>query len=576
MKDATHTPAPAAKRTFDIDRLRLPALALLSFIYVFGSNWLFMCRYGVNDNSGVLEYAQLGLPSAAMGVPLVKLLHLGYTLLPALPWYGLCYYLFHVLSIFVWLWSFSRIFRPWWLSGIFSLAFLGYYLPFVLLLDYTDTAMMLCAASLSWLLLEAMEQRPGHMRFLAPGLMFALGALARPEVPLGSLAYAFPLAVLVLLARMRLQPFAKEIPRLALIGLIFFAPMAVNLAADAVYRQYIESPQQRQYDRYDAVREELEKHTTRARKQMIMRDTSLLSSIGWTRIDAVHIFNWNYLDERKDTIQALQTLLDKAPPRDISPGDFIQGVRAQFVIDPSPLLLLGAALISLLSLWRQRWLGVVSLAAPLYCIVFTTFMTQFFLYSDRTELPLVMGCGFMSLLVCYRVATPDRQEPDKPSIAVALLSALLVCSGAYSTLSAAAADRSHIVQGMGEAQQKLATLNGSYAGRVLLLQPGIGSRQITNSDPLETPTVRYQPIDLGWSTFSPLFYSQIGKLGIHHGYELVDALVDNPNAYLVGTAGWCYNLLDYVDAARRPRIQTVEILKFADGSSLYQLREEKK
>lgn len=229
-------------RAIDLRRLRLPALALFCFFYVFGTTWLFACRFGINDNYGVLVYAQHGFVSILMGAPLVKLLHLGYTTLPGIAWFGLCYYLFHVLSLFVWLWSFSRVFRPWWLASAFSLAFLGYYLPYLLYLDYTETSMMLCAASLVWALLEVIEERPSILRFLMPGAMFALGALARPEVPLGSLSYALPLALLVALWRLREQASVKQATRLALIGLVFFAPMLVNLAADAAYSQFGETP----------------------------------------------------------------------------------------------------------------------------------------------------------------------------------------------------------------------------------------------------------------------------------------------------------------------------------------------
>src|SRR5690348_12218415 len=154
IRDTTRPPKTPGGQTFDVGCLRVPALALLSFVYVFGIIWSFKTiRFGINDNTGVLEYAQHGLPSAAMGVPLVKLLYLGYSTLPAVPWYGLCYYLFQVLGVFVWLWSISRVFRPWWLAGLFSLVFIGYYLPGVLYLDYTGTAMMLCAASLTWVFL---------------------------------------------------------------------------------------------------------------------------------------------------------------------------------------------------------------------------------------------------------------------------------------------------------------------------------------------------------------------------------------------------------------------------------------
>lgn len=568
-------PTPIRGQSFDIGRLRLPGLALLAFAYVFGTTLLFMVRFGTNDNIGVLEYAQLGLPSAAMDIPLVKLLHLGYILLPALSWYGLSYYLFNVLSVFVWLWSFSRVFRPWWLAALFSLVFLGYYLPFVLYLDYTNTAMMLCAASLSWIFLEVMEERTGYLRFLGPGLMFMLGSMARPEVPLGSLAYAFFPALLVIFWRLRAQPWVNELPRLAVITAIFFAPMVVNLAGDTVYRDYFESPQQQQYDRFDTAREALEKRTTRPTKRKIMRDAPLLASVGWTFIDAYHIFNWNYLDERVDTVQALQTLLEKAPPQHVAFRYFIGYMSGWFDFNQFTVLLLGSALISLLILLRHPWLGTMALATPFYCMVFSTFMSLYFTYTSRTQDPLVTGYGFLALIISYRIATADGQERGKLPVTAALASILLASMGAYSILNAEAAVRDNHIGVIRDAQEQLDILNHDYAGSVILMDPN-GGTPVFKLDPLENHPVLFQPIDLGWSTFSPLFYQQISKLGVQHGYQLVDALIANPNAYELGNPQWCENLLDYASNRSQRHIDVVEVRKLpGDRYNLYRFEEKK-
>lgn len=573
MKDATPTIAPKTKWIFDVDRLRLPALALLSFVYVFGSNWLFLCRYGINDNYGILEYAQHGMPSILTGLALVKLLHLAYSTAPGVPWHGLCYYLFHVLSVFVWLWSFSRVFRPWWLAAAFSTVFLGYYLPYLLFLDYTTTSAMLCAGSLVWAFLEVLEEAPGYLRFLAPGVMFTLGELARPEVPLGSLSYAFPLALLVIFWKMRLQTLRRAVPRLALISLIFFAPMLVNLAGNTVYAVYFKSPQQLQYERFDAARKALEKHTTRPTKRKIMRDAPLLASVGWTFIDAYHMFNWNYLDERVDTVQALQTLLEKAPPQHVAFRDFIGSMRGWFDFNQFTVLLLGSALISLLILRCQPWLGTVALAAPFYCIVFSTFMSLYFTYTSRTQDPLVTAYGFLALIISYRIATAAGQEQSKLPIAVALVSILLAGIGAYSILSAEAAVRDKHVGVISAAQEQLDILNQDYAGSVILMDPN-GGMPIFKLDPLKYHPVLFQPIDLGWSTFSPLFYQQIAKLGIQHGYQLVDALIANQNAYELGDQQWCENLLDYASNRGQRHIDVVEVRKLPGGRyNLYRFEE---
>lgn len=552
-------------------RYTLSLLALISITYVFGSIWLFECRYGVNDNGAVLEYIQRGLPIAFTGILLTKLLHLGYTLVPEMPWFGLWFYTMHVLSVCAWLWLLSRVFRPWWLAGLFILIFLGYYLPFLLYLDYTDTAMMLCWASLGSVLLMVMEQRPGHLRFLAPGILFMLGELARPQVPLGCLAYAFPLAILVSFCQLSDRPSGVEIRRLALVGLIFFAPAVVNLAVDTAYRHYGEDPQQMQFDAFNALRGKLSTDLTRSRKQMIMQDAPLLASLHWTRVDAVHLFNWNFLDERVDTIPALQALWDKAPAEDIGFENFIGRLRAQAQIDPENLLLLASVLLSLLLVWRRPWLGMIALSAPVYCLVCSSVLSLFLAYSDRTEAPLVLGYGFVSLIICYYTAALGKERADRLSLATALACVLLGCMGAYSILDAEAASRPRITAAITASQEKLDTLNRDYAGQVILMAPN-GAMPIFKLSPLKNHPVYFQPIELGWSTFSPLFYQQIGKLGIQHGYELVDALIAH-RAYVLGTPEWCHNLLDYVSDPDKRHIDVIEVRRFDDSNVLYQLEE---
>jgi len=351
--------------------------------------------------------------------------------------------------------------------------------------------------------------------------------------------------------------------------------MLLNLAGNTVYDVYFKSPQQLQYERFDAARKALEKHTTRLTKQKMMRDAPLLASVGWTFIDAYHMFNWNYLDERVDTVQALQTLLEKAPPQHVAFQDFIGSMRGWLDFNQFTVLLLGSALISLLILRRQPWLGAVALAAPLYCIVFSTFMSLYFTYTSRTQDPLVTGYGFLALIICYRVATAGGEERGKLPVTAALASILMASVGAYFILSAEVAARDNHVRAIRDAQEQLDTLNRDYAGSVILMAPN-GGMPVFKLNPLENHPVFFHPIDLGWSTFSPLFYQQISKLGVQHGYQLVDALIADPNAYELGNRQWCESLLDYASNRSQRHIDVVEVRKLpGDRYNLYRFEEKK-
>lgn len=565
---------PKAAPTFNTKALALPGLVLFSAVYVFGTACLLNCKYLINDNALILEYAKRGLPIPYSGMLFLKLLHLAYSTTPDMPWYGLSLYALHVVCVFLWLWFFSRVIRPWWLACIMVLGFLGYYLVFLIYLDYTSTAVMLCSTSLTWAFLEVMERRPGYLRFLGPGIVFLMGMQVRPQVPLGALAYVLPIALLVAMWCLHGRHFRFEARRLVLISLVFFAPLATGLATDTAYNQYALTPKQAQFDAFNSLRGKLQNDITRPRKQEMMRDKALLASIHWTFIDAYHFFNWNFLDERIDTVAALQAMLDRAPPPNVSFREFSNAMVERLAPNPVLLLILCSIPFSLLILYRRRWLGMAALLAPVYCIALSSYMYLFFVYGDRTETPFVTGFGFCSLLISGAIAARDGDGKSRALLPATLIGALLICASSYWVLRPNIGSQEKQIEAAVETRQELEVLNRDFSGKIILMKP-TGSLALQKLDPLETYTVGFQPIYLGWNTFSPLFYDQIGKLGVEHGYQLVDALIANPDAYELGTQQWCYTLLDYASNRSKRRIDVTEVRKFPDGTSLFRFVESK-
>ncbi len=562
-------------RCFDTHRFRLLGLAIFSAVYVFGCACLFTCDYVTNDSALLLEYGKQGLPIAYMGMLFTGFLHLAYTAVPDMPWYGLSLYAMHVLSVFLWLWLLSRVFQPRWLAMVFSAAFLAYYLTFLIHLDYTSTAIMLCDVSLAWVFLDAMEQKTGYLRFLGAGGVFTLGWLVRPEVPLGALAYALPLALMAAFWRLREQPLAGEVRRLALISLVFFAPVVVNIAGDTVYRHYTLTPQQAQFDAFNAARGKLMNGLTVAEKGVVIRDNRLLATSHLTRHDVRDLFGWNFLDERVDNATSLQALLDGVPPTRISRREFVKEMIFTFPRQTAFLLFLCCMLLSIPVLLRRVWLGGLGLLAPVYWAALTTYMSLAFLFLHRVELPFSMGFGFLCLLICGTAADRAYVSRDRVFLSIVLLGALLCCRGAGANLG----HEVHLQgQSAGQAEAtrgKLEILNRDYAGRVILLKPD-SALALETLAPLDSYQLLFRPIDLGWNTFSPLFYQQIGALGIQHGYQLVDALIANPDAYLLGQEYWCNALLQYASDSDKRHIAVVEVRRFPDGTGLYRLEEMKK
>jgi hypothetical protein len=374
---------------------------------------------------------------------------------------------------------------------------------------------------------------------------------------------------------LRGKPLGPEARRFALIGLVFFAPVVINIAGDAAYRHYTLTPQQAQFDAFNSLRGKLMNDLTVAGKGVVITDKPLLAAAHLTRHDARDFFGWNFLDERVDTLAALQTLQDGIPPTRVSRRELLNEMIFGFPRQPAFLLLLSSMLLSMLALLRRAWLGGLGVLAPIYWAGLTTYMSLAFLFLHRVELPFSMGFGFLSLLICGMVATRVYDTRNRVFLSIVLVSAVLCCWGAYSDFRQEL-QLQHRWAGQAELTRgKLEILNREYAGRVILLKPD-GALALEMLPPLESYQLQFRPIDLGWNTFSPLFYRQIGALGIQHGFQLVDALVANPDAYLLGQEYWCNALLNYASDHDKRHISVVEIRKFPDGTGLYRLEEIKK
>lgn len=553
--------------------LRELGLALFAVLFVCLTVRLLTPSYMENDDVTIADYAMRGFAVRYMGIFLTGLMHLGYSWRPDLAWYGLILYLCHFLSMYLWLSLIFRTFRPSWLAALYGLLFLGFYLVFLVYLDYTSTSVMLCCVSLVWAYLDVMQRRPGWLRYVGLGMVFMLGAMVRPHGAPGSLIYTLPLGLLAAWICLKGNPLRPELRRLALIALLFLAPVALEFAADQAWRAATASPEQAQYDDFNAIRGKLQR-INRGRKRHVMEDKRLLADAGWTRRDAAFFFNWNFLDERVDTPATLRKVFEHAPPPRVSADNLLHILKGRTANDALFLLLL-APWPLLLLFGRRRWaLGAVALLLPLYCVAITSFMFLFFAFTYRVELPFEVAFGFSSLLMAGTLL--DREpELDTRLRLGALLAALLVAGIGLTQIL------SHQYRGwQGErlaaqrTQKMVAVLNRDFAGSVILLEPKAGL-PLEHLDPLQVVHLSFTPVQLGWSTFSPRFYSQIGQLGIQHGYELVDALITHEHAYLLGGKAWCMNLLPYATVVDAAKVQPVLVQRLTPGVAVYQFKVQK-
>jgi hypothetical protein len=511
--------------------------------------------YIENDDLTIVDFVIRGFDVRYAGVLFTDLLHQLYLLARHVPWYGLALYAAHVLSLSLWFGLLWRVLRPTWLAALACLLLCAAYLVFLFYLNYTSASVMLCLAALGWLCVDLMEGRYGWRRLLGFGLVFMLGAWIRPQGAMGAVAYALPLLLLAVLAAPRGESAGIKLRRLAFAAALFCAPALVNYVIDAGLRIYTATPEQQAYDAFNAPRGRLQR-LSRPAKKLIMDDKPLLTSVHWKRNDAVAFFNWNFLDERvynPDTLGALLAGAPQATPdRAWVDETVLKGAHGRIPL----LLLLASCLPFFAGTLRRRPLpALLGMALPFWCVAVTSYMYLLYSYTYRVELPYEMGFALVSLVLG---ATLLRDMASTRTQLLLTCAALAIMSyGCWRLVHSEYQNHRSVPGARMVLVRELQLLNNRYPGSTILMEPKAGL-PLEKSSPLQMSSLRFTPIQLGWSTFSPRFYQQLGTLGIQHGYELVDALATHPDAYVICAPGWCRTLINHAGGGYTlEKVQTV-------------------
>lgn len=551
----------------------LRAAAALAYVMI-GAHLLHP-RYIVNDNIINLNFIIAGYPVDYMGVFLTELLHKAYVLQPGIPWYALCLYGMHVISVFMWLTLIWRVFKRWWLAALFTAALFIYYQFFLTELDYTSTSELLCISSLAWACLEVLERRAGYLRHLALGTVFMLGMLVRPQGVIGACACVFPVALMIAGYCLRERPTRQELLRLICTVLVFLAPALMNYVADAAYRQLTLTSRQAAYEAFNEPRGILH-GISPERQGEIIRDASLLKQAGWKSGNAQAFFHWRFLDERVYTPAALRTIVNGAPRANRPFFEVATHLRLMLTSEKDLILLLLCSLPFFLYSVRQHpWLAGFGLLLPFYCVALDSFLSVFLTFRDRTELPFVASFGFLTLVFSGYLTTHPVRDSRWTRTAAAVFGLTLVSIGAFISIQSLLVRQKQDILWENFTRSELAVLNHDYDGSIVLQQPIIGL-QLENLEPLEVTPLYFHPIEYVWDTFSPFFYDSLRPLGVMHGYEIVDAMIDNKNAYFAGDE-WNARVLLELYAHRHKDDARFELVRrFHPGVSLWRFVTTKK
>ena len=548
-------------------RWRGPALsACLVVGVVLAGMFLWPRRFIANDDPGLVELLRAGYPAPFLSLPLSRLLNALYRVAPGLPWYGLWLYalpgaaLACAISAVAAASDAAGGLSRWARGALIALAALAT-LQLITEITFTVSAIAAAGAALAALVAEVARadagEAPRRVRLMLIGLVLAAGVATRLSAGMAVVAVLAPLVAWSVWRGWRRR---RPMDRRAALALA--APL-VLLGALTPVAHLTMSPEAARYLAFNRVRGQM--HSWPAFIRIDQRAPEVLARAHWTRAQSYWFQRWMFFDERDFSIERLEALLATGgKPRPFPThivkrklaGQMKPGMAGSWVVAGAAvalaLLVLGRVSVgaALVALGEVPWLvGLILLALA---------RARF---PERIGLPMVEVAAVGSAVALASGIRRARAKISSARLAVAgvlgLCAVVLVARPVVSLVRHQGLPHSSPV--LREIDQRIAELNGH-----VVVYDGAAS----NRDPLALSPRAYPAIELGWPTFSPLFYRNLRALGVEHGYQLLPALVDNPHAYVLTYRRYRGRFVRYYRNRLHLDVKLEVVLRFPQARSI--------
>ncbi|MEK8019392.1 MAG: hypothetical protein VSS75_021175 [Candidatus Parabeggiatoa sp.] len=471
--------------------------------------------YAVNDNVGILFDVTGGFISEFTSFFYMKFLHLLYHISNDMPWYGLILYVVHILSLFIFVRSLARIknFEAFFIP--FLIAYLYFYSFFITEVDYTSTSIMVGANSLFAFLVFLSNRKGSIFYVLGLGLLFSLSFLIRMPGTNAVLVYGLPIIGLFLI-----YTYQKT-----MYFVIFFIPFLLFLIGDGLARTYLTSPEYQQYQEFNNLRGHLHGYPILEANQ---NNRKILEENNWTKNDYDNFLNWNFFDERKYNINTLSNIfkysvLEKDNTQKYFASYFQTLVKFLNYFNKWYFYLLFLIAILIIFKFHPLTLSVLFFYI-LYVILVSVYLDTFYRFPERIAHPILLMSIIFYLLIFNFLSSKSSMKKTHYNLFVACfifgIFGLLFNINMRSTTDVFF-------------KSSFNRLQFAYQGKILYIPPL--ALQWEKMDPLKRYHFNFHQIVYagGTNTFSPGFYNELKRLGVKKGYELIPALINNPNAYVI-------------------------------------------
>jgi len=499
---------------------------------------VFPRTYLANDDIGFTEYLRKNMFAPWISPILVRAFGFAYQEAPGVPWFGLYQYAVIVATGAVLIHTCTELVdqRPGLgrVATLLGAMVLGASHA-ILAIGITWTTVSISAlgtAAAAFVahaqLCQAAETPVSRLRALVYGLLFVSGYMLRLQ-GLGAMA----VALLPLLAWAGVRLVRSRRPWLGA-AIVFVAPFAIVIAIQDRIPQP-RGAEMTAFNEFNDERGRIHGHT--AYELLDTRAPELLARAGWTIDEYRDFTSWLIIDEHDYPTEKVERLLDTGGrPEPITLTWSYRQLRGIYDDSAASVLLFVSIAVAGLVL---AWLGVVerrrglpfSLGYLGFLIGVPLWMSAHYRFPQRVSLSFytVAALGlfvFLAREIADRPADPEVR-PARDRRATVALAVVVVFLFGWARQLIAWIDRDPWPY-----RAELQALEDRVAARkgfvFVYVQAGL-----VELDPLRAEPRSYDGLQGGWGTFSPVWYETIARLGVHRGADVLGAMVDNPDAYLL-------------------------------------------
>jgi hypothetical protein len=287
-------------------------------------------------------------------------------------------------------------------------------------------------------------------------------------------------------------------------------------------------------------------------------DPRALAATGWSANEYWLFSNWFYLDEGIFNLRSVSALRDFVRQEKPLPPSLEEGTVVALTAYRDPFAALAAALILALAWSRGRWALPLVLAAA-------GFVAGTFLMDTYWEFPLHVGLPFVAAAAMSLLAIPVPGAKAGSTVAVAVLAAAVVGLGIARLHRVVRENRNH-----GETYaQIVANFDALPPGSVLLLEGAV--LRLDWSDPFHPPQSGQAMIRTGMGIYSPIFYENLGSLGLHSAGEVIPFLASSGRGYVVAHPEAIPHLVEFAREAYSRDIGAKLVAKLESGANIYRI-----